>query len=142
MMTQSGLVGSTATRQVTITIFPAFTNAGCGGGSCSCSPRSSDLSAGFDLTQAFIQKLDENKGGLGTDLQVEVMQYTTVPQLQQAVDRLKLVLDKSGHADVVLKTNLVDLLAGSTPILAVDDVLVTAGGFPAIDQLIAYIRTI
>ncbi len=39
-------------------------------------------------------------------------------------------------------TNLVNFLVGSAPILVVNDVLVTAGGFPAIDQRIAYIRTL
>ncbi len=129
---------SKTAREITITVFPRLPARECGGRSCSCSPTSASPSANLDL---LLSRLDQLKPRFGDRLRVEVMEYTTTSEIQQAIEKLNLALRASNSNYVVSPQNLTMLLTAAAPVVIVNNVIIASGDLSAA-QILNHIETL
>jgi hypothetical protein len=86
-------------------------------------------------------RLREIREPFGDAVRVEVAQYTTLPQVLHAVDRLNSILHASGKDVVVSAGNLGAILTAVAPIVAVNDKVVAAGSVPTGEQLAGFLKS-
>ncbi len=121
------------TREIEVIVYPPIASSGCGGGMCSCGP---------DPTRVLFQRLDEIQGRFGDRLRVEVAKYRTDAQLRQAMDKLNLALKASDNDYLVSEDNLAVVLTTATPILIINNVIISSGSVPSSDMLSKYLESI
>ncbi len=123
-------------KGITVTVFPPLPS--CGGSSCSCAPAHSPAQ---DPMEELAQRLREIREAFGDAVRIEVAQYTTLPQVLYAVDRLNSILRASGKDVVVSAGNLGAILTAVAPIVAVNDKMVAAASVPTGEQLAGFLKS-
>ena len=124
-------------KGITVTVFPPPSNCG-GGASCACAPAPSPAQ---DPMEEISHRLREIREAFGDAVRIEVAQYTTLPQLLYAVDRLNSILRASGKDVVVSAGNLGAVLTAVAPIVAVNDKIVAAAAVPTREQLAGFLKS-
>ena len=124
-------------KEITVTVFPPPSSCG-GGSSCSCAPAHSPAQ---DPMEEISHRLREIREAFGDAIQIEVAQYTTLPQLLYAVDRLNSILRTSGKDVVVSASNLGAVLTAVAPIVAVNDKIVAAAFVPTGEQWAGFLKS-
>ena len=124
-------------KEITVTVFPPPSSCG-GGSSCSCAPAHSPAQ---DPMEEISHRLREIREAFGDAIQIEIAQYTTLPQLLYAVDRLNSILRTSGKDVVVSANNLGAVLTAVAPIVAVNDKIVAAAFVPTGEQLAGFLKS-
>ncbi len=123
-------------REITVTVFPPLPS--CGGSSWSGGPAQSPAQ---DPMDELSQRLREIREAFGDAVRIEVAQYTTLPQVLHAVDRLNSILRASGKDVVVSAANLGAILTAVAPIVAENDKMVAAASVPTGEQLAGFLKS-